>query len=302
MKKYLHLILGSASIALLAACATISPTPNSKTSLWEISSPQRTIYIASDTQVLSATDYPLPVQFAAAFSDSGSLYVEQIPPTSKEHQEELRSSVRQFGSLPADETLQNLLTPAQLATVQAAIRAEGLPYSHLQRLQPWLVALMLMSHPANRAKLGVEPKEQLTSRFYLEAKARNVPVTPFESYAKVFQIGSSMPREAQINWLLHVSKPDDGRQDESNKIRELVSAWRSGDTTAVAALSGSFNAIPRVRQAIVVDRNQTWVHVLEDKLGTKGEPVFVIVGDGHLMGQTNMLALLRESGYRVRQL
>lgn len=302
MKKHLLLILGSASFALLTACATLSPTTTPKTSLWEVSSAQRVIYIASDTEVLSASDYPLPAQFAAAFSESGSLYVEQIPPASKENQESLHSDMVKFALLPGDETLQDLLTPAQLATVQAAMQTAGLPYSHFQRLQPWLVALILMSDPANHAILGIKPQEQLTRRFYLDAKTRNVPVTPFESYAKTFQIGSSMPREVQVEWLLHVSKPDDDKQDKHAKIRELVKAWRMGDTAAVAALSGSFKVFPKVREALVVQRNQTWVRILEDKLGTKGEPVFVVVGDGHLMGQESMLSLLREAGYRVRQL
>jgi hypothetical protein len=61
------LISATGTIALaitLTACAATSSQP--KTSLWEITSPQRTVYIASDPQMLSAGDYPLSKPFIQA--------------------------------------------------------------------------------------------------------------------------------------------------------------------------------------------------------------------------------------------
>jgi uncharacterized protein YbaP (TraB family) len=299
MKKWLLPLLLIAPF-MATAVALAAPPTEATTSLWQVRSAQRTIYIASDTMVLSADDYPLPAPFAQAFAASQALYVEQLPGTSAQSQDKIRALIAQLGTLPDGQTLDGLLTPTQLNTVKAAAKKNGLPFSHFERLRPWLLALALMSDPAQRAKLDLKPQQQLTSHFYRQAQKRKIPATPFESYADIFHIAASMPMPVQVKWLVHVSQPDSS--DNPDNIHKLVAAWRQGDTTKVAALSGSFKEVPKVRQALVTARNRTWVRVLEDKLRSKGTPIFVVVGDGHLMHADNMLTLLRQDGFTVRQL
>lgn len=288
-------------VAVLAACMTL-PT-QTKTSLWEVSSAQRTVYIASDTQVLSAADYPLPESFAQAFAASGELYVEQVPSAGKKNQSEIHALILEKGVLPENRTLKDVLTAEQLALVKAAAKERGTPFSRIERLRPWLVALSFTQDQSSHSRRPIDRQQQLTPYFYKKAQARQIPATPFESYARIFDITSSLPMDVQVKWLMRASKPDEDDQDQESRIRELVKAWRAGDTAGVIALSGSFfKDIPKVRQALVVDRNEAWVHVLEDKLHTRGKPVFVVVGDGHLMRQDSMLSLLRGDGYQVRQL
>lgn len=293
---------GIMSLALvLAACAT-TPAVSSKTSLWEVSSAQRTVYIASDTQMLAASDYPLPAPFAKAFAASGALYVEQIPGASKQNQAQIHALILQHGVLDAGQTLANVMTPSQLTALQTALKAHGMAYAQLEHLQPWLVALSLGGHAAGGAGHEITPQAQITSHFYQQAEARGMPVTPFESYAKLFDITSSLPMVAQVNWLMNIVKQDAATKDQPAKIRKLVAAWRGGDQAGVKALSGSFENVPIVRKALVVDRNKAWVQVIETKLRSAGKPIFVIVGDGHLLPKDNMLVLLHAAGFQVRQL
>jgi uncharacterized protein YbaP (TraB family) len=301
MKKWLLAVFLIVPFMAIPAALATSP-PKATTSLWQVSSAQRTIYIASDTQVLSADDYPLPRAFAQAFAASHALYVEQIPGTSTQSQDKIRALIGQLGTLPDGQALDDLLTPAQIDTVKAAAKKNGLPFSHFEHLRPWLLALALMSDPAQRTKLDLKPQQQLTSYFYRQARKRKIPTTPFESYADIFHIVSSMPTPVQVKWLVHVSQPDKTNKDNPENIHKLVAAWRQGDTASVAALSGSFKKVPKVRQTLVTARNHRWVQVLEGKLRRKGAPIFVVVGDGHLMHADNMLALLRRDGFQVSQL
>lgn len=293
-----HLLATVPLLTILAAGATTAPP--TQTSLWEVSSAQRTVYIASDTMVLSAEDYPLPKPFTKAFAASSTLYVEQIPPTSKKGQAQLHSLIVKQGMLPENKTLADVLTPTQLATVKAAVEKKATPFSHLDRMRPWLLAaawIGLPRKPSSHATAAIKPQPQLTQYFDEKAKARNIPVTPFESNTKLFETASSLPMKAQVKWLMLVIKKDDDA-----KQRKLVKAWRVGNTPAVVALGGSFKDMPKVRQALVVDRNKAWVDILEGKLRRQGKPIFVVVGDGHLMGQDTMLSLLRKDGFQVRQL
>lgn len=300
-KKFCYLFTALPLVATLAACATM--TPQTKTSLWEISSAHRTAYIASDTLSLSAGDFPLPAPFTKAFAASNELYVEQIPDTSRKSQAKIHSLIMKHGVLTENKTLEDVLTPAQLAAVKIVAKKKGQPFSHLKHLRPWLLALALGGAPAPHSKHPAKPQQQLTGDFYEKAKARSIPVRPFESDAKLFDIASSLPMKAQIKWLMHVIKPYEGNHDPHAKTRRLIKAWRAGNTATVLALSGGdFQNMPEVRQALVVNRNQAWVEVLEGELHTQGKPIFVVVGDGHLMGQDNMLSLLQKDGFRVRQL
>lgn len=294
-------VTGALAITVtLTACAATSSKP--KTSLWKITSPQRTIYIASDPQMLSANDYPLPKSFIQTFTSSSELYVEHIPTPGKEAQAKIHKIVEQHGVLPEDKTLEDLLTQDQLRSVRTAAKDAGIPFSKVKRVPPWRLAMALGGASPAQAQSGITPKEQLTYRLFLKAKNRNMPIIPLESYTELFKIVYSLPEQAQVGWLMLTIKPDK-RHDAAASNEKLVKAWRSGDTPKVAKYAGGgFQHYPKLNDALVINRNRRWVHMLEQKLRSKGKPIFVVVGDGHLMGHDNMLSMLREGGYQVRQL
>ena len=52
---------------------------------------------------------------------------------------------------------------------------------------------------------------------------------------------------------------------------------------------------------MVINRNNDWLPHIEQALQEK-EPVFIVVGALHLLGNEGLIALLKEKGYRVEQL
>ncbi len=131
--------------ATMAGCATTTPAASSaaKTTLWRVTSAQRTLYLTGTT----LPDYPLPQVMTHAFAQSGSVVFESDPGVDKAKVAALRPKiiavVLKHGRLPAGQTLADKLTVEQLKRVKKALASDGVPFSRASHMRPWLVALTL---------------------------------------------------------------------------------------------------------------------------------------------------------------
>ncbi len=84
---------------------------------------------------------------------------------------------------------------------------------------------------------------------------------------------------------------------------ELVSAYRSGEEEKIASLDKSQD--PTTSKCLLEDRNLIWLPKLTAELGdmevNKRPPPFIAVGVAHLVGDKNLLDLLRARGYSVQR-
>ena len=165
-------------------------------------------------------------------------------------------------------------------------------------MRPWLAAIVMMQ--ATFVKLGVDHAEQETPYFVKKAKHRGLPVTPLESGTFQIKMFSAMPQAQQIEWLVMEAR----QLPKQAALRpKVIAAWRTGDTHAMAAIMHkSFRGRPELYRVLVTDRNDRWMKVLRSRLDSKGKPVFVVVGAGHLVGPGSLVDALRQAGYKVAQL
>jgi uncharacterized protein YbaP (TraB family) len=89
-------------------------------------------------------------------------------------------------------------------------------------------------------------------------------------------------------------------------LETIIAAWRAGDVDAMERLifqqfETSSVQGERLRALFIEERNRTMSEVVL-ALMEKGTVPFVVVGAGHLIGPEGLVALLRESGYRVEPL
>jgi hypothetical protein len=85
-------------------------------------------------------------------------------------------------------------------------------------------------------------------------------------------------------------------------MQTMMDAWRRGDTALLdKELQTEFNPYPDIYQAILVQRNKSWIPQLE-KLAGSGKQYFVVVGALHLIGADGVLALMQKDGYKIEQL
>jgi len=82
-------------------------------------------------------------------------------------------------------------------------------------------------------------------------------------------------------------------------MAEMIDAWRSGELDALAdTLMDEFAAFPALYDALVVERNHSWLDVLATYLEGPQRHL-VVVGALHLVGPDSVLELLTARGFHV---
>lgn len=271
--------------ATAAAVATATPVPATP-ALWKIADEDTTIYLFGTVHILPEATawYSGPV--AKAFDSSNLLVTEAIVDSPAELQKEfLAKAVRTDGT-----TLRASLPEAERAALEKAMAGLGMPAGVLDPFEPWYAALLLSTLPMQLAGYktdnGVEAQiEALASKHGLKRQALETPA---------FQIGlfDSLPADAQKEYLGEVLDQLPTMRDD---LAKLVAAWKAGKAEELAELLNADETDPRVRKALLTDRNATWAKWLKARLDEPGT-VFVAVGAGHLAGKDSVQDQLAADG------
>lgn len=292
----LALVLASSNACAASDSASAAALPAS-TSLWKVASPTRTLYLAGTTLTLTAADLPLPDAISEHFRQSGELILEgdPAPPASPK---KLGALIVKLGLLPKGQALPGLLDAPQMDALQGALDMAGMPLARIKPMRPWLAFIMLRK--ACFATLGIDPRQQVGTILYAKARQRQIPVTPLEPVRDQLRMFAGLPDPRMADWLaLRAAELVELPQRRAMVVR----AWRNGNTGKLATLSAEqYRGHPELRKLLVTDRNKRWLEVLDARLQAPGEPVFVVVGLGHLLGEDSLLDLLRARGYAVTQL
>jgi uncharacterized protein YbaP (TraB family) len=85
-------------------------------------------------------------------------------------------------------------------------------------------------------------------------------------------------------------------KDTSSETDQMLAAWRTGNTTQLAAqLSDAYRQFPELYRALVSERNQHWLPQIKRYLGADHN-VLIVVGALHVVGKGGLLELLRSDG------
>lgn len=173
----------------------------------------------------------------------------------------------------------------------------GLDLRKLEPFKPWVVAIMLTA--LQLQKLGFDPKYGVDRHFFERAQAANKPVIGLETPESQFSVFDQMSPKQQELMLLQTLR--DLELFETG-VQRLLGAWNTGDEKLLEALIlGGFKEHPELYQRVMLDRNRQWLPSLEGFLA-QSEVHMVVVGAGHLVGQGNLIELLKQRGYIVEQM
>jgi uncharacterized protein YbaP (TraB family) len=128
--------------------------------------------------------------------------------------------------------------------------------------------------------------------------ADHKPIQGLETAEQQFGILAHLPMPLQKKFLLMTIDETDNLDAE---IKDLLAAWRSGDTDRLARLlSDEFNEAPELYRPLTEDRNRAWVGEIAAMLHDRDD-YLVVVGALHLVGRNSVVDLLRQRGYKVTQ-
>ena len=203
------------------------------------------------------------------------------------------SMIQKYGTLPPGKSLDKLLS--QPAWDKLSRTLSNIDAKKLAKLRPWIVESVYLNRvsplPGHALDIALLAKAKGTGKKveYLE-----FPVDQF----KAFQKAEDLQFDKVIKELEKSIQNPELRVRETKK---LVAAYLKGDTKGVKELVfQQVKQSPKAYHAMFTERNKKWLSKIEKYI--QRDRVFIAVGVGHLIGPSNLVAMLEEKGYSLKRL
>jgi hypothetical protein len=163
-------------------------------------------------------------------------------------------------------------------------------------LKPWVVAITIAAMAWQQA--GEEPSLGIDMHFLDEVKPPQ-RIDELETMESQLSIFAEASEEEQQNMLAAILKQGDRTKD---LIKRTQAAYVSGDPDAVKKIMDEQDDVgsKSLEKKLLDDRNVTMTGKMEEYLKGK-DPIFVVVGAAHIVGDKGIAQLLRDKGYKVEQ-
>ncbi|WGM45362.1 hypothetical protein KOAAANKH_00224 [Brevundimonas sp. NIBR10] len=276
-----------------AAPAAVLPATGSGPALWVIKDADSTLYLFGTVHVLRPTTAWGSAKVDAAFAAASDVYFEISNP---DDQAAILPLIQQYGISPQT-PLSSLLTPAEIADLDAAAKTMGASAAQLDPLRPWMAGLTLSVAPLIKA--GYDPASGVEAILKARAQAGGKPVHGFETLDEQVRVLATLSEDAQLQFLRSTLESFD---EATTELDGLVTAWATGDVAQIQALGVDEmkTTAPAIYDALLTRRNAGFADDIQGLLAGSGT-AFIAVGAAHLAGPDSVQAMLETRGVTVEQ-
>jgi uncharacterized protein len=296
-RRHIHAVL----IVLLAffgaaqaqQAAPAQPKPR-RFLMWKATSPTTTVYLVGSIHMSDSSMYPLPKEVESAFAAAKVLAVEiNIKNTDQAKMIEL---VQKYGLYTGDDSLTKHLSTETLAALDDYCTRHNVPRTGMEQLKPWVVAITIAAMAWQQA--GEEPSLGIDMHFLNEVKPPQ-RIDELESTEFQFLIFAETSEEEQQDMLASILKKGDKIKDMIARIR---AAYVAGDPDALQKVLDEEDDVgsKSLEKKLLDDRNVAMTVKMDEYLKGK-DPIFVVVGAAHIIGDKGIAKQLRDKGYKVEQ-
>lgn len=299
MKKILRVkrIWMAALLACLVLTSVVSMQAEDKVFLWQISSENGKSYVMGSIHLLKKEFYPLPEVIEKAFADSQVLAVEAN--LSPEKAMEVAALTVKRGMYSGEDTLKDHISEKTYQFAGKVLKEMGMDIARFEKFKPWMLAMTVES--MQLLKKGFDPNYGVDMHF-LKKAAKEKEILELEGIG--FQIDlfdSFTPKESE--YFLFYTLQQASVEDE--EIGQMAEAWARGDAAAVENfITRNIKKSPELQSVydkLFDDRNFKMADKIAAYLKTD-KTYFVVVGAGHLVGKNGVIQLLKDKGFKVKQL
>lgn len=282
-----------AVVFLTAAFLPAAAQQRDAPALWKLGGPQGKVYLFGSFHML-----PPEVKWRSDALDAALRRADVIVLETNVREVRdpaaMRPLIAKYGLLPDGASLPASLPASTRADLERVTRELGLPMEALERVRPWLAAIVLTA--AAMAREGFDPKEGIEEQLATWALAEDKTLDSLESNESQIRVMADLGSEAEAGLLAATLKQI---RDLPATLDEMLKAYRTGD---VRTLEKSVNAgladVPVLRQRLLRDRHERWLPQIE-KMMKDGKTYVVVVGAAHVVGPDSVVAMLRAKGIRV---
>ncbi|RDI97930.1 TraB/GumN family protein [Dyella solisilvae] len=289
MRLFARLAVALVLNLLLVATAFAQP------GLWVVRQGEATIYLFGTVHLLPSDANWTSPALDKALTDSQRLSIEIVDDDSQS----MQALVMQHG-LDIGHPLSTKLDDRDMQRLEKAAEDAKVPggAASLQPMRPWLAALTLTVAPLVQA--GMDPSQGVDKRLKARMQEAGKPVDGLETSEMQIRMLADLPESMQLDFLRQSFRDV---ADGPAKMRELVDAWRRGDTGAIAKVEDEDlrRESPMLYQRLIVERNEAWAKTIAERLKQPGVS-FIAVGAGHLAGPDSVQEQLHKLGITVTRL
>src|SRR6266853_929641 len=267
--------------------------------LYEASFEKNLVYVFGTLHVGKAEFYPLNVATIRALTRSAFLVVE----ADILDQAAVAKQIAELAMLPSSSSLDRYVTPILMNKVMRLLEKYQFPKERAVQMKPWMLASTLTTLEARHS--GFDPGGATEAFLLGVAKGLKKPVIEMEGLSLQFAIHNGLSAEEQLAFLEEtVDEIEKGSAER--RITALAEAWAHASAVDLEKvrqdLRQSQSSYGKFFNTKMLDeRNVTMAAHIDDYLHS-GKQHFVAVGVLHLVGEKNIIDLLKGRGYLVREL
>jgi uncharacterized protein len=267
--------------------------PVTRHALWKIEGGRSAVYLLGSIHVLRRQNYPLERPIEDAFEEARVVAFEIDLDEARAAL--ARTAARDERQRPR-QTLRSQVSAKTYEAVVRYLEELSMPGTLLDDVPAPLAASALVQLELKR--LGFDPEWGVDAYYYRRARKYGKTVVPLETVPEQLDALDPMSDGASDK-LIGATLEDVAAL--RTILRDLIRAWKGGDVDRLATLvNGAFYDKPHVYGPLLAERNTRWVPKIEALLAGDS-PAIVIVGTGHLVGETSLVAMLQAKGYVVTQ-
>jgi hypothetical protein len=296
-RRHIHAVLIVLLTLVAAAQAQQAAPAQSKPRrfmMWKAASPTATVYLVGSIHLGDSSMYPLPKEVESAFAAAKVLAVEIN--IKNADQAKMIGLIQKYGLYTGDDSLTNHLPKETQAVLDDYCTKHNVPRQGMEQLKPWVVAVTIAAMAWQQA--GEDPSLGIDMHFLDESKPPQ-RIDELESMESQLSIFAEATEEEQQSMLASTLKQGDKIKD---LIKRTQAAYMAGDPEALQKLMDEQDDVgsKSLEKKLLDDRNVVMTGKMEEYLKGK-EPVFVVVGAAHIIGQKGIAKQLRDKGYKVEQ-
>lgn len=278
---------GLAALLLLASLGGLARADGS--SVWAVQGPRNTVYLAGSVHALPKDHAQFSPQLQLAY-DASDVIVMEVDLDDLDPLEAVQFLAAN-GTLPASQTLADVIGDDKFATVANLARSVDLPEMAIQRLEPWAAAMVLTQFAL--LKTGFDPQLGIDMQITDRARGDGKPIEGLETIGEQLVIFDSRSQQEQISFLLDAANDVPKMQGDLDR---LITAWRTGDMRALEKEFQKERAqAPALYDELLGARNRKWLPKIE-ALFEEDRNYLVVVGTLHFVGRDGLLELLKRAG------
>ena len=282
---------------VLCALAALAQTPQQTPLLYAAERDGQRVFVFGSIHLGVDGMYPLPATVLDAFDAADALALELV--LDEIDAATMQRALATYAKLPPGQSLAGVMPDALWWRTQAAADALGLSVAELATSRPWYVAtqlvLLKLAQSGFRMEQGVD--QHLASR----ARRLGKRVLALENLYEQMNAFASMDPQTEQSYLALTL---DELPDMQPYAARLLGAWWRGDAAAINELGNEQIRIAggeALYQRLMVARNRRMVTRIMTA-ATRYPTLFVTVGVAHLVGEGDLISMLKDAGYRMTPL